>query len=111
MANSVVQEEFNLAARKVSFAPMNRSLNMQTRSFSWRNGSFPLFRDNVTLADGSFLIAFLDIVTNFQCHAFHYNAFISSPIPNTYCFFCIKCKGFDNLFVKFRREHQQYQCG
>eukprot|EP00108_Taenia_solium_P004580 TsM_000167300 transcript=TsM_000167300 gene=TsM_000167300 len=52
VANSVVQEEFNLAARKVSFAPMNRSLNMQTRSFSWRNGSFPLFRDNVTLADG-----------------------------------------------------------
>ncbi|KAL5112250.1 hypothetical protein TcWFU_006019 [Taenia crassiceps] len=51
MANSVVQEEFNLAARKVSFAPMNRSLNIQTRSFSWRNGSFPLFRDNVTLAD------------------------------------------------------------
>nr|CDS15467.1 protein unc 80 [Echinococcus granulosus] len=51
MANSVVQEEFNLAARKVSFAPMNRSLNLQARSFSWRNGSFPLFRDNVTLAD------------------------------------------------------------
>uniref|UniRef100_A0A5K3ET37 Ras-GAP domain-containing protein n=1 Tax=Mesocestoides corti TaxID=53468 RepID=A0A5K3ET37_MESCO len=51
MTNSVVQEEFNLAARKVSFAPTNRSLNMQSRSFSWRNGSIPMFRDNVTLFD------------------------------------------------------------
>ncbi|VUZ45471.1 unnamed protein product, partial [Hymenolepis diminuta] len=54
MTNSVVQEEFNLAARRVSFAPMNRSLNMQSRSFSWRNGSIPMFRDNVTLMDGMF---------------------------------------------------------
>ena len=54
MTNSVVQEEFNLAARKVSFAPMNRSLNMQSRSLSWRNGSIPMFRDNVTLIDGAF---------------------------------------------------------
>ncbi|KAM7539779.1 hypothetical protein Aperf_G00000028389 [Anoplocephala perfoliata] len=52
MTSSVVQEEFNLAARKVSFAPMNRSLNLQSRSFSWRNGSIPMFRDNVTLMDG-----------------------------------------------------------
>ena len=52
--NSVVQEEFNLAARKVSFAPMNRSLNMQSRSLSWRNGSIPVFRDNVMLIDGEF---------------------------------------------------------
>ncbi|VDO06401.1 unnamed protein product [Rodentolepis nana] len=52
MTNSVVQEEFNLAARRVSFAPMNRSINMQSRSFSWRNGSIPMFRDNVTLMDG-----------------------------------------------------------
>ncbi|BHF58580.1 Protein unc-80 [Sparganum proliferum] len=51
VTNSVVQEEFNLAARKVSFAPLNRSMNMQSRSFSWRNGSIPIFRDNVTLMD------------------------------------------------------------
>lgn len=62
MTNSVVQEEFNLAARKVSFAPMNRSLNMQSRSFSWRNESFPIFRDNVTPMDGKFIVISCAIV-------------------------------------------------
>lgn len=35
---AVIPEELNLAARRVSLAPVNRA-NMQGRSLSWRNGS------------------------------------------------------------------------
>lgn len=33
-----MQEEINLAARRVSLAPVNRA-NIQSRSLSWRSGS------------------------------------------------------------------------
>lgn len=39
-----VQEEFNAAVRRLSVAPLNRTLNAQSRHLSWRHGSIPWFR-------------------------------------------------------------------
>uniref|UniRef100_A0A183ALS2 Rho-GAP domain-containing protein n=1 Tax=Echinostoma caproni TaxID=27848 RepID=A0A183ALS2_9TREM len=44
-ATSSMQEEFAAAVRRLSVAPINRTLWNQTRNSSWRQGSIPWFRN------------------------------------------------------------------